>query len=106
MDGSAPTPTKPTTYLQRAFDSFTLVAPNSLTGRGLAAILRCEIRSAYNFIERLKRMNKIVLAPDSTARVPSYVLAEGATRPPDDNRGRKASRPPTDVSRWKAADGK
>lgn len=92
---------KPKTYLQRAFEAFASIAPMPLTARGLAAMLRCEIDGTYNYVVRLKRMGKIEIAPGGTARAPAYRLVAGATPPPDDARGRKPSRPPTNVTRWK-----
>ena len=101
MDGRPLEPAKPKTYLQRAFALFETVSPMPLTTRALAAMLRCEVESAYNYIVRLKRMKKIHIAPGSTARAPAYALVAGAVPPPDDGRGRKPSRPPTSERRWK-----
>jgi hypothetical protein len=100
MDGRPLILGKPKTYVQRAFITFKSVAPVPLTTRVLAAILRCEIESAYNYIVRLKRMKKIQVA-GGTARSPAYTVVPGAECPPDDARGRKASRPATSASRWK-----
>lgn len=103
MDGGLLQPAaRSSTYLQRAFDAFHSAAPLPLSVRGLAAMLRCEVASAYNYIARMKRMKVIKLDPATTsARCPSYLLVDGARRPPDDSRGRKPSRPPTATSRWK-----
>jgi hypothetical protein len=103
MDGRPLILGKPKTYVQRAFITFKSVAPVPLTARVLAAILRCEVKSTYNYIFRLKQMKKIQIA-GGTARSPSYTVVPGAECPPDDARGRKPSRPPTNVSRWKKVD--
>lgn len=92
--------TRPATYLQRSFKAFVDAAPSPVSARGLAAMLRVEVGSAYNYIKRLKRMKKIEQIGGGS-RSPTYKLVDGATRPPDDARGRKPSRPATAVSQWK-----
>jgi hypothetical protein len=92
---------KPKTYLQRSFAIFESRSALPTTTRTLAALLHCQIESAYNYIVRLKRMKKIQLVQGGTAKAPAYGLVPGATPPPADGRGRKPSRPPDDSSRWK-----
>lgn len=92
---------RPPTHLERAFRVFEEVAPAPLSARGLAALLRVWPETAYNYIARLKRLKKIEIVPGS-GRFPSYRLTVGATAPaPDQRGGRRASRPPTAIARWK-----
>lgn len=92
---------RPPTHLQRAYRAFEEVHPTPLSARGLAALLRTWPETAYNYIARLKRLRKIEIVPGS-GRFPSYRLVQGATPPNADQRGgRRASRPPPDVARWR-----
>lgn len=85
------------THLQRAYREFLRVAPDPLSPRSLAALMRTEPEVAYNYIARLKRLNIIQPIEHCNRRFPEYALVPGAEPPPEDSRGRKrntyASRP-------------
>lgn len=88
---------RPPTHLQRAFSQFLRVAPDPLSPRALAALMRIETFVAYNYIARLKRAGCIRPVANSSYRFPEYEIVPGAQMPPGDGRGRKrnpkASRP-------------
>lgn len=70
--------------------------PDPLTPRSLAALMRTEVQSAYNYIARLKAHKVIRPIVNCSFRNPQYELIPGTAGPPEDRRGRrnpKASRP-------------
>ena len=81
------------THLQRAYKVFERMPGQYLSGRALAALMQCEVPTAYNYIKRLKDA-KCIEVKGGTGRVPTYGLVEGAKMPPDDARGGKRARRP------------
>jgi hypothetical protein len=79
------------THLQRAYRVFERVKPQLLSARALAAVMSIEVPVAYNYIKRLKALG-CIRQQGGNARTPLYGLAEGATMPADDARGRKPRR--------------
>jgi biotin operon repressor len=77
------------THLQRAYKVFEQMQPQLLSGRTLAALMTISVKTAYNYIDRLKKGNCIE-AKGGSGKVPQYALKEGATMPAGDTRGRKA----------------
>ncbi len=87
---------RPLTFLDLAYRQFRLIHPDPLTPRGLAAMMRIEIKVAYNYIHRLKVHNVIRPTRHSNPARPEYELVPGTAGPPPDGRGKrnpKASRP-------------
>jgi hypothetical protein len=62
-----------------------------LSGRGLAALMQCEVEVAYNYIKRLKAA-KLIEQQGGSGKVPLYGLREGAAMPPGDARGGRRER--------------
>lgn len=70
--------------------------PDPLTPRSLAALMRTEVQSAYEYVKRLKRFGVIRPILHCNPRFPQYELVPGTAGPPEDRRGKrnpKASRP-------------
>lgn len=70
--------------------------PDPLTPRSLAALMRIEISTAYDYLKRLKRHNVIRTTLHCNPARPEYELVPGTAGPPEDRRGKrnpKASRP-------------
>jgi hypothetical protein len=79
------------THLQRAFRVFERMRGHLLSGRGLAALMQCEVPAAYHYIKRLKAA-KIIERQGGSGKVPLYGLRDGATMPPGDARGGRRPR--------------
>lgn len=79
-------------HLQRAYKVFENMTPQLLSGRALAALMTIQVATAYNYIQRLRRA-KCIEVKGGTGKVPMYGLAEGATMPAGDSRGRKPRKP-------------
>jgi hypothetical protein len=79
------------THLQRAYKVFEQMAPQLLSGRGLAALMMINVSTAYDYIDRLKKAGCIEVK-GGTGKVPEYGLAKDAKMPAGDTRGRKPRR--------------
>ena len=92
---------RPLTHLHRAYREFLRMKPDPLTPRSLAALMRIEIDSAYDYVARLKSCGVIRPTLHCNPKRPEYELVPGTAGPPADRRGKrnpKASRPPTITS--------
>lgn len=84
------------THLHRAYREFLRLAPDPLTPRDLAALMRIEVSSAYKYVARLKAHGVIRPTLHCSPARPTYELVPGTAGPPEDRRGKrnpKASRP-------------
>lgn len=76
------------THLQRAYKVFEQMQPQLISGRGLAALMMISVGTAYDYVDRLKKLGCIEVK-GGTGKVPEYGLRENATMPAGDRRGRK-----------------
>jgi biotin operon repressor len=76
------------THIQRAYKIFDQMQPQLISGRGLAALMMISVSTAYDYIDRLKKLGCIEVKGGS-GKVPEYGLVKDATMPAGDRRGRK-----------------